>query len=128
MRYWHEAKRFTQDQFTVVVDWCYEDAALGDCFDETIFDLEDMIWRCNAGTDTHYVARVRAMYKGREMGSVTLGSCYAYDCDPEDDINSGIGGYLEDMVDEAVDAARTACVDMLEVLKRDFLGVDTVAE
>ena len=122
MRYWHEAKRFTQDQFTVIVDWTYEDAALGDCFDETVSDLEDMIDRCNRGIDTHYIARVRVMYDGHEMGSATLGSCYAVGCDPVDDIESGIGGYLVDMVDEAVDEARAEAVKMLDRLKADFLS------
>lgn len=122
MQHWYEAKRFTQDQFTVIVDWTYEHAALGDCFDETVSDLEDMIRRCNDGTDTHYIARVRVMYDGHEMGSATLGSCYAVGCDPADDIESGIGGYLVDMVDEAVDEARSEAVKMLDRLKADFLS------
>jgi len=56
------------------------------------------------------------------MGSDYLGSCYACDCSPEDDINDGIGGYLEDMVDQAVDQARTEAVRMLDRLKADFLA------
>lgn len=122
MRHWYEAKRFTQDQFDVIVDWTYEDAALGDCFDETVTDLEDMIDRCNRGIDTHYIARVRVMYDDHEMGSATLGSCYAVGCDPADDIELGIGGYLVDMVDEAVDEARSEAVKMLDRLKADFLS------
>ena len=122
MTYWYEAKTFKVDQFDVIVDWTYEDAALGDCFDETVSDLEDMIRRCNDGTDTHYICRVRAMYDDHEMGSATLGSCYAHDCGPEDDINDGIGGYLADMVDEAVDQARNEAVAMLQRLKADFLS------
>jgi hypothetical protein len=126
MDYWYEVKRFKQNQFDVIVDWTYEHAALGDCFDETVTDLESMIDRCNRGIDTHYIARVRVMYDGHEMGSATLGSCYAYGCDPEDDINAGISGYLEDMIYEAMDDARTEAVKMLDRLKRDFLGVDNV--
>ena len=122
MRFWHEVKRFKEAQFDVVVDWTYEEAALGDCFDETVTDLEDMIRRCNDGTDTHYIARVRVFYDGHEMGSATLGSCYAYDCDPADDIEAGIGGYLEDMIGEAMDEARSEAVKMLDRLKADFLS------
>ena len=127
MRFWHHVETREIDQFDVVVDWTYEDAALGDCFDDSVSDIEDMIDRCNRGVDTHYIARVRVFYNGHEMGSSTLGSCYAYDCDPSDDIESGIGGYLEDMIDEAMAEARAEAVRMLEVLKKDFLGVDTVA-
>jgi hypothetical protein len=122
MDYWHEVKRFAQAQFDVVVDWTYEHAALGDCFDETVSDLESMIDRCNRGVDTHYIARVRVFYDGHEMGSATLGSCYAYDCDPADDIESGIGGYLEDMIEESMDEARGEAVAMLDRLKADFLS------
>ena len=121
MRYWHEVKRFKQEQFDVIVDWTYEEAALGDCFDETVTDLEDMIRRCNQGIDTHYIARVRVFYRGHEMGCATLGSCYAYDCDPEDDINAGISGYLEDMLYEAMDDARKETLAMIDRLKADFL-------
>ena len=120
--YYHTVKTFKQDQFDVIVDWTYEHCALGDCFDDTVSDLEDMIRRCNAGLDTHYIARVRVFYDGHEMGSSSLGSCYAYDCDPEDDINDGISGYLEDMIYEAMDDARGEAVKMLDRLKADFLS------
>lgn len=121
MRYWYEVKRFKQEQFDVIVDWTYEDSTIGSCFDETVTDIEDMIRRCNTGIDTHYVARVRVFYDGCEMGSATLGSCYAYGCGPEDDINAGISGYLEDMLYEAMDDARGEAVKMLDRLKADFL-------
>ena len=65
------------------------------------------------------------MYDGVEMGEETLGSCYAYDCDPADDIKAGLGGYLEDMIAEAMEQAQTRSVEMLDRLKRDFLGVDS---
>ena len=121
MRYWHEVKRFKQEQFDVIVDWTYEEVPIRDMFDETVFDIEDMERRHNAGTDTHYVARVRFVYDGVEMGCATLGSCYAYGCDPEDDINDGISGYLEDMMAEAESEARERAVEMLDRLKADFL-------
>jgi len=125
MRYWHEVKRFAKDQFTVVWDWTYEDSPLAAMFDDSIFDIEDMADRCNRYVDTHYIARVRFMYDGVETGVVTLGSCYASNCDPADDMQSGISGYMEDMMEEAESEARERCVEMLDSLKKDFLGVDT---
>jgi hypothetical protein len=122
MTYWYEAKTFTVDQFTVIVDWTYEDCSVRDMFDETEEQYAEMERRLDADLDTHYIARVRAMYDGVEMGCATIGSCYARDCSPEDDINDGIGGYLADMVDEAVDDARTEAVAMLQRLKEDFLA------
>ena len=122
MRDFYHVKTFKVDQFDIIVDWTYEDCSVRDCFDETEEEFAEMERRLEAYLDTHYIARVRAMYDGVEMGSATIGSCYARDCSPEDDINDGIGGYLEDMVDQAVDQARTEAVAMLQRLKADFLS------
>ena len=122
MNYYYTVKEFKVDQFDVIVDWTYEHCSVRDCFDETEEQFQEMERRQEAHLDTHYIARVRAMYDGVEMGCATLGSCYAYDCSPEDDINDGIGGYLEDMIEEAVDQARTEAVAMLQRLKEDFLS------
>ena len=122
MRYYTTVKEFKVDQFDVIVDWTHEDCSVRDCFDETEEQFREMERRLDNEIDTHYICRVRAMYDGVEMGSSHLGSCYAYDCSPEDDINDGIGGYLADMVDEAVDQARTEAVCMLDRLKADFLS------
>ena len=119
--YYQTVKEFRYANFDIIVDWTYEDAAIRDCFDDEVSDVAEMERRCNAHLDTHYIARVRAMYDGVEMGTAYLGSCYAYDCSPEDDINDGIGGYLEDMIEEAVDEAQAAAVQMLDKLKEDFL-------
>ena len=123
MRYYYTAKEFKFDQFDVIVDWTYEDCSVRDMFDETEEEFQEMQRRLDADLDTHYIARVRAMYRGTEMGCATLGSCYASNCSPEDDINNGIGGYLADMVDEAVSEAQDEAVRMLDRLKTDFLGV-----
>jgi len=120
--YSETVKEFRYAEFDIIVDWTYEDCSVRDCFEETEEQYAEMERRQEAHLDTHYVARVRAMYDGVEMGSAVLGSCYAYDCSPEDDINSGIGGYLEDMIEEAVDEARTEAVRMLDRLKEDFLA------
>lgn len=121
MRTWTYIETQEHGPFSLILDWTYEDSALSDCFDETIFDLEDMIDRCNRYVDTHYIARVRAFYDGVEMGASILGSCYARDCNPAEDMASGLGGYLEDMIDEALTEARTRSKEMLNRLKKDFL-------
>ena len=118
---YYTVKEFKYAQFDIIVDWTYEHCSVRDCFDETEEQFLEMERRLDAYLDTHYIARVRAMYDGVEMGCATLGSCYAYDCSPEDDINDGIGGYLEDMIEEAVDQAQEEAVRMLDKLKEDFL-------
>lgn len=121
MNYYYTVKEFKYAEFDIIVDWTYEFCSVRDCFDETEEQFQEMERRQEAHLDTHYIARVRAMYDGVEMGCATLGSCYAYNCSPEDDINEGIGGYLEDMIEDAVDEARTEAVRMLDRLKADFL-------
>ena len=121
--YYHTVREFRHAQFDIIVDWTYEDSAIRNCFDDTVSNVEEMERRCDDGIDTHYIARVRAMYNGVEMGCSTLGSCYAYDCSPEDDINAGISGYLSDMIDEAVKEAQAEAARMLKRLKElDFLA------
>ena len=119
---YYTVKEFKYAEFDIIVDWTYEHCSVRDCFDETEEQFLEMERRQEAHLDTHYIARVRAMYDGVEMGCAVLGSCYAYDCSPEDDINDGIGGYLEDMIEEAVDQAREEAVRMLDRLKADFLS------
>ena len=119
-RQWNTVKTFKMANFDIEVAWAYEDLPLSYVF-ETEEDIEIHQKRCEDYTDTHYVARVRAMYDDVEMGSDYLGSCYAYDCDPAVDIDNGIGGYLVDMVNTAISEAQTEAVRMLGKLKSDFL-------
>jgi hypothetical protein len=123
MRDWTYVETRKIGLFDVILEWCYEDLDLSHVF-ETAEDIAEHADRCNRYIDTHYVARVRVMYDDFEFGSDTLGSCYAYDCDPADDMKAGIGGYLDQMIDDAMKQARDRSVEMLDRLKRDFLGVD----
>lgn len=120
-REWNTVETFAQDQFTVELAWCYEDLDLSHVF-ETAEEIAEHAERCNQYLDTHYVARVLVMYDGVEMGSDYLGSCYAYGCDPAEDIREGIGGYREQMIDTAMEQARSEAVAMLDRLKADFLS------
>ena len=119
-REWNTVKTLKMANFDVEIAWAYEDLPLSYVF-ETEEDIEVHQKRCEDYTDTHYVARVRALYDGKEMGSDYLGSCYAYDCDPAVDIDNAIGGYLEQMVDTAISEAQDEAVRMLDRLKADFL-------
>lgn len=102
--FWTHAKTVADpgQLYTIHIDWCYEDVSLRDLFDDTVSDVAEMERRCDAGIDTHFITRVRAFWRGYELASTTLGSCYAYDCSAEDEIESGFSGHLEDMTDEVV--------------------------
>jgi len=115
-------KNFKVDQFDVEVSWAYENESVRDLHDETEEDFVEMERRLEAGIDTHYMVVTRVSYDDNLMGLSSLGSCYALDCSAEEDINNGIGGYLADMVEEAVDEARGEAVAMIDRLKADFLS------
>ena len=119
---YNTVKTFKVDNFDVEVAWAYEDMPIRDCFDETEEEFAAMQARCENYTDTHYSLRVLAKYDDVEMGSAYLGSCYAAGMDPAQDIEDGVGGYLQDFVSEAVSEAQEEAVAMLDRLKTDFLN------
>jgi len=118
---WNTVKTVTVGNFEVDIAWAYEDQPLSAVF-ETKEDIEIHQLRCEDYTDTHFIARVRAMYDGKEMGSDYLGSCYAYGRDPEDCFNDGLDGYLEQMISAALSEAQDEAACMLDRLKADFLN------
>jgi len=123
MQEWNIVDTREIEQFTVELAWAYEDLPLSYVF-ETAEEIEEHADRCRRYIDTHYVARVRVLYDGVEMGSDYLGSCYAYDMDPAQDmLEEQCGGYIEQMIDTAMDDARAETVRMIARLKKDFLGV-----
>ena len=124
--FWTHAKTVADPNrlYTIRIDWTYEDVAIRDCFDDTVSDVSEMERRCDAGIDTHFIARVRAFWRGYELASTTLGSCYAYDCSPEDEIEAGLAGYLEGLVDEVVEEADRELVRLNRALIEDVAGVD----
>jgi len=122
MRQWTIVDTREIDQFTVELAWCYEDLDLSHVF-ETAEEIAEHADRCNRYIDTHYVARVRVFYDGKEMGSDYLGSCYAYGMDPAQDmLEEQCGGYLEQMINTAMNEARNQVVHMIARLKEDFIG------
>ena len=70
---YYTVKEFKYAEFDIIVDWTYEHCSVRDCFDETEEQFQEMERRQEAYLDTHYIARVRAMYDGVEMGSASLG-------------------------------------------------------
>jgi len=98
---WTEASRRVTGHVTEVVSWCVEDTPLDTAFDEDEHDIPAMVNRINNYTDTHYVVRVQILVDNHVFGESQLGSCYAYDCTPEEDIANHVGGYLPQLIDEA---------------------------
>ena len=110
------------DQFTVEISFAPDDTQLDLLFDTDADYYPELIENLESGFWQHMICKVAAYYDGTEMGTAYLGSIVAEDGakwiadDP---------AQVDDLVDQAVDEARNEAVRMLDILKKDFLGVDT---
>jgi len=94
----------TTKAFSVVLDWTYDDTSPADWMDDD--DAKEAMDNINRGKWTMCLFRVRVLNsQGETIGADYLGgSLYA---DP-DDFARERGGYLRDMVSEAIADARRA--------------------
>lgn len=116
---YNTVKTFKSGPFDIEVAWAYEQCSIRDLFDETEEEYARMEKRCQNYIDTHYMVRVQAMYDDNVLGKSYLGSCYASGCTPEDDIDNGIGGYLEDLVKEVTAEARAVISKLFKEVSND---------
>ena len=94
-------QEFERDGFQVTVEVCAEDMSLQDCFDDSCYDIQDMVRKVDYGVLDWFQLRVRAHVVGVELGRAQLGGClYA---DRSDVLTDGVA---EDLVQEALDLAR----------------------
>jgi hypothetical protein len=108
----------TVDQFTVEIGFAPDDTQLDLLFDTDADYYPELIENLESGFWQHMICRIQAKYDDKVMGEAYLGSVVAEDgatwsAENPDQVN--------DLVDTAVDEARTEAVRMLEILKQDFL-------
>ena len=118
-------ENFDIDQFIVEVSWAYDFTQLELVFDPAAGYWDELVEKLDSGEWTHFMLKVAAYYDGREMASEYLGSIVAES--PADWIKEDEDGQVDEMVRKVVDAARTEALNMIEILKKDFLGVDTAS-
>lgn len=112
-------EQFDIDQFIVEVSWAPDSTQLELVFDPSEDYFEELQEKIRDGVWEHFVLKVAAYYDGAEMGSTYLGSIVAED--PATYITDDPDGHVDEMVQEAVDQARSEAVRMLDRLKADFL-------
>ena len=108
----------TVDQFTVEIGFAPDDTQLDLLFDTDADYYPELIENLESGFWQHMICRIQAKYDDKVMGEAYLGSVVAEDgatwsAENPDQVNN--------LVDDAVDEARTEAVRMLEILKQDFL-------
>jgi len=113
-------EQFDRDQFTVEIAFAPDDTQLDLLFDTDADYYPELVENLESGFWQHMICRVQALYDGKVMGEAYLGSVVAETPakwlaeDP---------AQVDDLVDDAIDQARSEAVRMLEILKQDFLGM-----
>jgi hypothetical protein len=114
-------ENFDIDQFIVEIAFAPDDTQLDLLFDTDADYYPELIENLESGFWQHMIVRVQAKYDGKVMGESYLGSIIAES--PAKWLAED-RSEVDDLVDDAVDQARNEAVRMLEILKKDFLGVD----
>ena len=112
------------DQFIVEIAFAPDNTQLDLLFDTEMEGYDELIENLDSGFWQHMICRVQAKYDGKVMGESYLGSIVAESPEKwlaEDEANGDRSHPINDMIDEAVDQARTEALRMLEILKEDFL-------
>lgn len=113
------------DQFIVEIAFAPDDTQLDLLFDTEADYYPELIENLDSGFWQHMICRVQAKYDGKVMGESYLGSIVAESPEKwlaEDEANGDRSHPINDMIDEAVEQARTEALRMLEILKEDFLN------
>ena len=118
---YHVEEQFDRDQFIVEIAFAPDDTQLDLLFDTDADDYPELIENLESGFWQHMICRVQAKYDGKVMGESYLGSIVAES--PAKWLADDGDGQIDDMVDQALDEARSEAVRMLEILKQDFLGM-----
>ena len=112
-------EQFDRDQFIIEIAFAPDDTQLDLLFDTEADYYPELIEKLESGVWQHMICRVQAKYDGKVMGDAYLGSIVAESpahwlAEERTD--------LDDMIDEAVEQARTEALRMLDILKEDFLN------
>jgi hypothetical protein len=101
MRHYTELATYQRSGFEVIVDKTWEDIAVGDCFDDTCYDIQELERKIENGTYDWFMLRVRVLVDGHELGSNYLGGCLY-----EDAREVLTDGMAEDCIEQAIEEAK----------------------
>jgi hypothetical protein len=112
-------EQFDKDQFIVEIAFAPDDTQLDLLFDTDADYYPELIENLESGFWQHMICRVQVKYDDKVMGETYLGSIVSES--PEVWLKNDGEGDIDDIIDEAVDQARTEALRMLNQLKEDFL-------
>ena len=117
---YHVEENFDYDQFIVEIAFAPDDTPVDQLFDTDADYYPELIENLESGFWQHMIVRVEAKYDGKVMGSDYLGSIVAES--PAAWLKEDGNGYIDGMIEAAIDEARKEAVRMLDILKQDFLN------
>jgi len=112
-------EQFDRDQFIVEIAFAPDDTQLDLLFDTDADYYPELIENLESGFWQHMICTVQAKYDDKVMGESYLGSIVAES--PEKWLAED-PAQVDDLVDDAIDQARSEALRMLEILKEDFLN------
>ena len=112
-------KEYTDGPFEVKVWYAPEFVPIADLFDDEVSNIKEMEIKADKGEASWFVAGVDYFYKGHNVGSDSLGGNY-YEEWEDDALDSGLGGYLDDMKANAKDQALKNVKELKNSMSKDF--------
>jgi hypothetical protein len=111
-------EQFDRDQFIIEIAFAPDDTQLDLLFDTEADYYPELIENLESGFWQHMIVRVQALYDGKVMGESYLGSIVA---ESPAKWLAEEPAEIDDLVDDAVEQARSEALRMLDILKEDFL-------
>ena len=111
-------EQFDRDQFIIEIAFAPDDTQLDLLFDTEADYYPELIENLESGFWQHMIVRVQAKYDDKVMGESYLGSIVA---ESPAKWLAEEPAEIDDLVDDAIDQARTEALRMLDILKEDFL-------
>ena len=111
-------EQFDRDQFIIEIAFAPDDTQLDLLFDTEADYYPELIENLESGFWQHMIVRVQALYDGKVMGESYLGSIVA---ESPAKWLAEEPAEIDDLIDDAVEQARSEALRMLDILKEDFL-------
>lgn len=119
MRYWDHLMREYRNDMEIIVDKTWEETDVGDCFDDTCYEIQEMRDKINHGRLDWFMLRARVFVEGLEVSSAYLGGCLY-----EDAREVLTDGTAEDLIYQAIEDAKPRFYS----LSRVFSGLSTAVD
>jgi hypothetical protein len=101
MRYWETLLEEDRGGLKIILDKTWEDIHPGQCFDDTVTDIDDMCSKIDRGDLDWFVARARVLVDGVELADACIGGLLY-----EDAREFLRDGMAEDLISDAVAEAQ----------------------